>query len=62
MSQANTLELYRPPVISDETKSYSTYERHSLADDYHDDYRAYDPNDLVRMMNDLWSFSISVIC
>lgn len=47
MSQANTLEVFHPQMYTDETKSYSTYERRSLPDEYHDDYRTYDPSEVV---------------
>lgn len=58
VSQANTLELYRPPVYTDDSKSYSTYERRSLPDD---DYRAYDPAIVVCVLPQFNFFTILFI-
>lgn len=40
-SQANTLEMFNAPTITEDSKSYTTYERRS-PEDFPDEYRPYD--------------------
>ena len=44
-SQANTLEMYQAPTITEDSKSYTTYERRSI-EDYDDFYKPFDVSTL----------------